>query len=207
MNIAIIPARGGSRRIERKNIRPFMGKPIIAYSIETAIVSKLFDEVYVSTEDAEIAMVAANYGAQWINRPPELAELDGAPDPGTQEVTRHAITSLLEKGMQIELACCIYATAPLLTVYDLVQGHRILKLYPQAAFAYGVSYDLLGPVRDAGQFYWGRAQAFIDRVPLDPYAKNVWKISMHSDRVIDINTESDWLEAERRYAQRMGIPA
>jgi len=197
MRVAIIPARGGSRRIPRKNIRDFHGKPIIAYSIETAKASGLFEGgIYVSTEDVEIGTIARSLGASLIHRPPELAEVNGALDPGTQEITRHAIEIMQSLGDQIDYACCIYPTAVLMSVRDLVMGWQVLERNPAAVFAYGVQQE---PFQDAGQFYWGRTRAFLERLPLDPYATNVWKIGINRERVCDINVEADWKKAEAMY--------
>ena len=176
--IAVIPARGGSKRIPGKNIRPFHGKPIIAYSIATAQESGLFSGIYVSTEDAAVATVARDYGARVIARPPELAEI-GAPDCGTQEVMRHALLSL---GITEGDACCIYATAPLMRPADLVAGHALLGEY-----VYSV-----GPDGDAGQWYFGLVQNFLDRVPLSAGTR----YPLPAERVCDINVEADWLRAE-----------
>lgn len=197
MKVAIIPARGNSQRIPRKNIRDFHGKPIIAYSITTALESGLFDGgIWVSTEDAEIAAIAQQYGANYLKRPPELAEIDGAPDPGTQEVTRHSIEVLTAAGIKADEVCCIYATAPLMTAYYLTLGYRVLMRNPKAAFAYSVGGD---QPRDAAQFYWGHARSFLDRIPLHPYAENVWKIMIPDNQMCDINTEADWARAEHMY--------
>ena len=109
MNIAIIPARGGSKRIPRKNINFFLGKPIIAYSIKTAIDSKLFDKVIVSTDDKEIARVSKKYGAEVpFFRPKELSD----DFTSTNDVVKHTINWLIEKGIKVNNVCCIYATAP-----------------------------------------------------------------------------------------------
>jgi N-acylneuraminate cytidylyltransferase len=197
MRVAIIPARGGSVRIPRKNIRDFMGKPIMAYAIDIAKASGLFDGgIYVSTEDQEIGEIARSLGASLIHRPPELAEVNGARDPGTQEVTRHAITVLQELGDTVDYACCIYPTAVLMSIRDLMMGWHVLERNPGAAFAYGVRSE---PYQDAGQFYWGRAQAFLERRPLEPYATNVWKIGINRERICDINVETDWQRAEAMY--------
>lgn len=188
MNVAIIPARGGSKRIPRKNIRPFHGTPIIAYSIGAALDSRLFDGgVWVSTEDREIAGVALNYGAGLINRPPELAEI-GAPDCGTQEVTRHALTSL--NVTPADYACCIYPCAPLLRSGDLATGLQMLKS-EQLTWVYAV-----------GWFYWGKAASFLQGLPLEEHAG-----VMETHRAIDIDTEEDWARAEQLYAQRQGVAA
>jgi len=197
MRVAIIPAKGTSRRIPRKNLRLFHGKPILAYSIETAKATGLFDGgIWVSTEDEEIAKIARHFGAGLIHRPPELAEVDGTPDPGTQEVTRHAITVMQDLGDQVDYACCIYATAVLMSVRDLLMGWQVLQRNPKAAFAYAVGGE---PPQDAGQFYFGHTQAFLDRIPLNPYAENVWKIYVPRERFVDINVEADWQKAEMMY--------
>ena len=190
MKVAIIPARGGSTRIPRKNIRPFHGKPIIAYAIQTAKDSGLFDGgVWVSTEDAEIALVARKYGAGVIPRPPELAEI-GAPDCGTQEVTRHAIEWLQRGNLLVEQACCIYATAPMLTPVDLTVASGILV---DGQYPY---------VYIEGWFYFGTTGSFVNRVPIEEGVR----VAPDRSRWIDINTEADFLRAEQMYAA-MRVPA
>ena len=194
MKVAIIPARGGSTRIPRKNIRPFHGKPIIAYAIQTAKNSGLFDGgVWVSTEDAEIAQVARNYGAGVIPRPPELAEI-GAPDCGTHKVTAHALEWLQRGNLIIEDACCIYATAPMMTADDLIKGWEILN---QGALQV---YPVLGGT-DAGQWYWARFHQFASVAPWHAAAR----LELPHQRVCDINVESDWVRAERMYADLHGL--
>lgn len=195
MKVAIIPARGGSTRIPRKNIRPFFGKPIMAYSIEVAQRSRLFDAVYVSTEDDEIGQVARKYGAALIHRPPELAEI-GAPDCGTQEVTRHAVTVLQGLGDNVEYACCIYPCAPMLTAHDLELGWMAIQK-PDINYAFQV---LVNPLRDAGQFYWSKAWALLARHPMNMNDWDTMKIISRPERAIDINTEIDWIRAEQLYA-------
>lgn len=197
MNIAIIPARGGSRRIPRKNIRPFHGKPIIAYSIETAKAVKrrdggaYFDKVVVSTEDEEIAEVAAQCGAEVIRRPPELAEI-GAPDCGTQEVTRHALLAL---GVSDGMVCCIYPCAPMLLQEDIAWALQMVWQCEWPKFA-GIP----------GMVYCGRAQSFIDRVSIEPHDSDkgtgMLEVALGGGgkRYIDINTEDDFKRAERMYA-------
>ena len=111
--VAIIPARGGSKRIPRKNIRPFVGKPIIGYSIEAALQSQLFDRVIVSTDDAEIASVAKAYGAEVpFFRPAELAD----DFTGTNAVVKQCLEWLNTQKYPVDYACCIYATAPFVQV-------------------------------------------------------------------------------------------
>lgn len=183
--IAIIPARGGSRRILRKNIRPFFGKPIIAYSIETAKRSGLFDHVVVSTEDQEIAEIAASVGAWVLYRPMRLADNE----TGTQEVMAQTVALF-----DAEFACCIYATAPLMSFYDVLRGFTSLRSNRLAHFAFSVGTD---PLQDAGQFYWGRREAFIQR--RDLIDEHSLMIPIEGRRVCDINTEEDWQRAEQMY--------
>ena len=122
MNIAIIPARGGSKRILRKNVRPFCGRPMIAWPIDAAAASGLFDHILVSTEDAEIADVARQAGAEVpFARPVELAD----DHSGTTDVIVHALSWAIEAGWQVEAACCIYATAAFLSAELLVEARRL----------------------------------------------------------------------------------
>src|SRR5580693_1050321 len=190
MIVAIIPARGGSKRIPRKNIRLFAGKPIIAYSIAAAQKCDLFDRIVVSTDDAEIAAVARDYGAEApFVRPADLSD----EHTGTIAVTGHALTWLAENGCNAEIGCCVYATAPFLTAEDLRRGYDLLissgKTYAFSVTSFefpiqrairitadGVvapfdpqwmewrSQDLDDAHHDAGQFYWGRAAAFRSRL-------------------------------------------
>lgn len=190
MNIAIIPARGGSRRIPRKNIREFHGKPIFAYSIAAALESKLFEQgcVWVSTEDAKIGREAERYGARWWWREPKLSENE----VGTQEVAREVVYWLTRQHEPVKFACCIYATSPLMLAEDLRRGFEMLGVRANR-FAHAVGPDGI----DAGQWYWGSARAFIDRVPLD---ENSDHYTLPATRVCDINTEEDWKRAEGMYA-------
>ena len=136
MNIAIIPARGGSKRIANKNIREFAGKPLIAYSIEVAKRSKCFDHVIVSTDSKHIAAVAKQYGADVpFMRPAELSD----DYTGTTAVTRHAIKTMQALGFEFEYSCCIYATAPLLQPTYLREGLSILKNSPEKSFSFSAS--------------------------------------------------------------------
>lgn len=206
MNVAIIPARGGSVRIPRKNIRLFHGKPIIAYSIEAAKLSGLFDHILVSTDDDEIAEIAYEYGAGIVRRGPELA----GPYVGTQEVTRHAIEGCER---DVEFVCCIYATAPLMSALDLVRGRECLSGIGilKSDYAYSVGGSNY-PFQDAGQFYWGRTQAFLDGLPLGSCAEPTNEdgcgvttlVHISNRRVCDINTEHDWRRAEEMYAALYG---
>jgi pseudaminic acid cytidylyltransferase len=190
MNIAIIPARGGSRRIPKKNIRPFFGKPIIAYSIEAAKASGLFGRVCVSTDDQEIASIALAFEAEVLERPPSFAQ----DDVGTQEVMRGALAALRKASNgSIDYACCIYATAPLMSLDDLAYGLDVLVRYDYS-FTFSVGAN---PLRDAGQFYWGNVEAFLKADPL--IGPDTGMIPISESRICDINTEDDWLRAERMY--------
>jgi pseudaminic acid cytidylyltransferase len=220
MKVAVIPARGGSQRIPSKNIRSFHGKPVIAYSIEAAGMSGLFDRIIVSTDDHEIADVAVTCGAEVpFVRPARLA--DGA--TGTSAVVKHALQWLQEHDTNVEYACCIYATAPFLTVQDLQEGYRLLQdsarqyAFSVTSFPFPVqrairiaeaggvepmfpqyiacrSQDLEEAYHDAGQFYWGRAEAFLNDVELFSDASIPVVLPRH--RVQDIDTPEDWVRAE-----------
>jgi len=220
VKIAVIPARGGSKRIPRKNIRPFCGRPIISYSIDAARQSGLFDEIVVSTDDEEIATVSRQLGATTpFVRPREIAD----DFTGTNAVVKHAVTWFLERGNQISHACCIYATAPLIQPRYLREGHDALTR-SDAAFAFSVtsyafpiqravrittsgrvdpfhpehratrSQDLEPAYHDAGQFYWGTAAAFRDDVPL--FSERSIGIVLPRKYVQDIDTREDWEQAE-----------
>lgn len=192
MNIAIIPARGGSRRIPRKNIRLFHGRPIIAHSIDLARRSGLFQKIVVSTEDPEIVDIAKDLGAKIHHRSKALAD----DYTGTQDVMRAALTWWLSccggRVREPEHACCIYATAPLMTKRDLVVGLGMLAS-KISEYVYTVGPD----GTDAGQFYWGETQAFVRGVPLQGHSQH---LELQAERVCDINTEEDWLRAEQMYA-------
>lgn len=220
MKLAIIPARGGSKRIPRKNIREFCGRPIIAYSIRTAIESACFDRVIVSTDDEEIAAVARYWGAETpFMRPKEFSGDQAATIP----VINHAIEWFMGQGMSPELVCCIYATAPFITTHDLKNGleilaasgseyafsvtsfpfpiQRAIKLLPNGRVAmfqpenFSVrSQDLEEAYHDAGQFYWGRSEAFLQGLPL--FSEAAAPVLLPRYRVQDIDTLEDWARAE-----------
>jgi len=221
MNIAVIPARGGSKRIPRKNIRPFCGKPIIAYSVETAMKSGLFDSVVVSTNDEEIAKIARKHGADVpFMRPAELSD----DFTGTTPVFRHAVEWHLDNGHDVSAACCIYATAPFTTTEDIIKGHAAISDAPAAfsitTFPYPIfrglqrnenatvsliwpenrqarSQDLPEAFHDCGQFYWGTTDFLLSgREFMDGEATGI-PIPRH--RVQDIDTEEDWVRAEAMY--------
>ena len=224
MNLAIIPARGGSKRILRKNIREFAGKPLIAYSIEAAKHSKCFERVIVSTDCEEIAAVAKQYGADVpFMRPTELAD----DYTGTTAVTRHAIKTMQSLGFEFEYSCCIYATAPLLHFTYLREGLSILKNSPHKSFSFSAtsfafpiqraitvseqgvdvlfpehikkrSQDLIETYHDAGQFYWGRSNAYLEgKKSMFSHASTPVILPRHL--VQDIDTIEDWERAELMY--------
>ena len=184
-NIAIIPARGGSKRIPRKNLYPLNGKPMIAYAIELAKESGLFRRIIVSTDDEEIAAISQEYGAETpFVRPPELSD----DFTGTTPVLLHALNWLISQGDQPDAVCKIYPTCPLLKVEYLTQGYQALKTHDFAFAAStfdfpiqralrkldggGVepifpehiasrSQDLEEAIHDVGQFYWGKADIWL----------------------------------------------
>ncbi len=220
MKLAIIPARGGSKRIPRKNIKPFCGKPMIAWSIEAALTSDCFDQIIVSTDDQEIADIAIEQGASVpFIRPAELSD----DQTGTIPVIRHAIDWFNKQGTPVEQACCLYATAPFVQAKDIQQGLEVLQ-QNQCDYAFSVtsyafpiqrairlngngrvemfnpehfntrSQDLEEAFHDAGQFYWGQAQAWLDgRVIFTP---NSVPVLLPRHRVQDIDTLEDWVRAE-----------
>lgn len=221
MNVAIIPARGGSKRIPRKNIRRFNGRPLLAYSIAAALESCCFDRVIVSTEDQEVAEVARCEGAEVpFVRPAALAD----DYVGTVPIIVHALQWLRDRGDAPDLACCLYATAPLLKAEDLRRGMELLRAAPEKQFAFSVtsfpfpiqravrltadggvepfqpecipmrSQDLEEAYHDAGQFYWGRTEAFLRKLPI--FARHSLPVILPRHRVQDIDTPEDWVRAE-----------
>jgi len=187
VNICIIPARGGSRRIPKKNIKPFLGKPIIAYSIEMAKKSNLFDRIIVSTDSEMIAKVAVEYGADVHYRSDDMS----VDEVGTQAVIAHVLKDI---GMTDGFACCIYATAPLMSIDDLIFGEMELFYRPDVDYVFSVGDE---PLSDAGQFYWGKADAFIKGRRL--VGENTVLVPVKKNRVCDINTMEDWNRAEEMY--------
>lgn len=195
--VAIIPARGGSVRIPRKNIREFHGKPMLAHAIGTARQADIFDDIVVSTDDDEIGAVASMYGARWIRRSSAMA----ADDVGTQEVVADALW-YLEDAKRDSMrfvepyrdVCCIYPCSPMLSAETLIAAHALLVTTGD---------DYVVPVaswlRDPGQFYFGTARAFRERVPLIGVGTRI--IAIDPETECDINTVADWGRAERMYEQ------
>ncbi len=220
MRLCIIPARGGSKRIPRKNIRDFCGKPIIAWSIETAIESGCFDRVIVSTDDEEIAAMAKRYGAEIpFMRPAQLAD----DYTGTTAVVAHAIEWQNSHGDAADKVCCLYATAPFVRAIDLQEGVDILEssgaeyAFSVTSYAFPIqrsiritekqriemfqpehfntrSQDLDEAWHDAGQFYWGKAAAWLENKLI--FSNESAPVFIPRHRVQDIDTPDDWERAQ-----------
>lgn len=224
-NLCIIPARGGSKRIPRKNIKPFLGKPIIAYSIEAALKSNLFDEVMVSTDDTEIAEIAKKHGA----KVPFMRSKKNSDDfATTMDVLQEVIESYKKKDQTFEFVCCIYPCAPLLTVENLLEAfdkltknnkktvfpiiefsfpiQRALKLedsnlsFDQPEFALSRSQDIPKRYHDAGQFYFFRVKTLMEEQKI--IGDSVGAIVISEMDAQDIDNETDWKLAEIKYQLR-----
>lgn len=222
-DICIIPARGGSKRIPRKNIKDFVGKPIIAYSIEAALTSGLFDEVMVSTDDAEIAKIAEKFGA----KVPFFRSGKNADDHSTtSDVIEEVLMEYSKQGGKFTKACCIYPTAPFVTIGSLEEGKSILidsgadTVFPIVKFGYPVwrglrkegngtvemiwkehlksrSQDLEEVFHDAGQWYWFDVERFLLNKKL--FTDNTKAIELSPLEVQDIDNLHDWHLAELKY--------
>jgi pseudaminic acid cytidylyltransferase len=222
-NLAIIPARGGSKRIPRKNIKLFLGKPIIAYSIEAAINSGLFDEVMVSTDDAEIAAIANQYGAKVPFMRSEKTSNDFAT---TFEVVEEVINSYIKRGIEFKNACCIYPCAPFVIEQKLKEAYSLLveehfdTVFPVMQFGFPIqralqmddfgkisffypeyalsrSQDLLPSFHDAGQFYWMNIDSCMEQQKI--ITANTGSIVITELEGQDIDNEVDWKIAELKY--------
>jgi pseudaminic acid cytidylyltransferase len=220
MKVAIIPARGGSKRIPRKNIRPFGGKPMIAWAIQAAVASGCFDRILVSSDDEQVRAIAQQYGAEApFVRPAALAD----DHTGTSAVVAHAIEWLIAAGQRPELVCCVYPTAPFLLADDLRAGLQAMAsarwqfafsvtdfaapvfrafvaapegglemLFPQHALTR--SQDLPQALHDAAQFYWGRTEAWLNGAAV--FGRDSFPVHLPRWRVQDIDTEDDFIRAE-----------
>ncbi len=223
MRLCVIPARGGSKRILRKNIKSFCGQPMIGYSIRAALDSQCFDQVIVSTDDIEIAEVAKSFGAEVpFMRPDELANDYTA----TISVIKHAIEWFDEQGQSPEEVCCLYATAPFVTSENIQKAYlQLLKnraeyCFTATSFSFPIqraikinqnsevsmfypehfntrSQDLEEAYHDAGQFYWGRARAFKDGLSF--FSEVATPFILPRYLVQDIDTLEDWIRAESMY--------
>lgn len=227
MNIAIIPARGGSKRIPRKNVREFCGQPMIAWPIRAALASGLFDHIVVSTDDTEIAQVAREAGAEVpFMRPAELSD----DHTGTTDVVVHALEWAENARLPVEAACCIYATAAFIAPDDLATSRQLLSPEcdytfpavryghpPQRGFVDGgnASPQLLQPehqstrtqdlppvFHDAGQFYWGTRAAWVERRPF--FGPRTRFVELPEWRAVDIDRPEDWSLAEALFKASRG---
>lgn len=221
-NIAIIPARGGSKRIPRKNIKDFLGKPIIAYSIEAAIKSGVFDEIMVSTDDLQIAEIAQKFGATVpFLRSAELSD-DNAT---TSAVLIEVLNEYKKTGQSFNYGCCIYACAPFINPQKIKSGLELMRkkqangAIPVTKFSYPIqralkiedeklsmidpknlnarSQDLAPTYHDIGQYYWFNAENLLEEKTLFP--KNSVAIITPEIEVQDIDTREDWRIAELKY--------
>ena len=223
MRLAIITARGGSKRIPRKNIREFCGKPIIAYSIQSALQSNCFDEVMVSTDDAEIAEVAQKWGAKI----PFMRSIKTATDfATTSEVLIEVLQEYKRRDYHPEWACCLYPTAPFITSTCLSDSFNMLcknnqmdALIPVTRFSYPIqralrlidgkismfqsehlstrSQDLEPAYHDAGQFYWFQVEKFLKTQQI--LGQHTGAFILPEWQVQDIDNEDDWMLAEMKY--------
>jgi len=220
MKISIIPARGGSKRIPKKNIKNFFGKPMIAWSIESSLKSECFDKVIVSTDDQEIAEIAYKYGAEVPFIRPESLSDDKTT---TVPVIAHAVEWCKDNGMNISDVCCVYATAPFVSSDDIRRGLDILNnnecsyVFSVTSYAFPIqrairikksghvemidasylntrSQDLEECFHDAGQFYWGSATSWTEKKPL--FSAEAYPLIIPRYRVQDIDTVEDWKMAE-----------
>ncbi|MCL4149606.1 UNVERIFIED_CONTAM: hypothetical protein GTU68_029928 [Idotea baltica] len=221
-NLALIPARGGSKRIPRKNIKNFLGKPIIAYSIEAAIESELFEDVMVSTDDEEIAKIAKQYGA----KVPFLRSIQNSNDYAVlADVVKEVVLRYAEQNQEFSTVCCILPTAPFITSKKLIETHEKLKkdkfdsVFPVIEYSFPIqrslemsnnkikmvweehlntrSQDLEPRYHDAGQFYWIRSDVFLHEEKL--LTRNSGAIVISQLEAQDIDSETDWKLAELKY--------
>ena len=230
MNIAIIPARGGSKRIKRKNIKLFSGKPMIYFAIEAARLSGIFDKIIVSTDDDEIAQYASSIGAEIpFIRPMNLSD-DHTP---TVPVISHAISECKKNNWNIDNVCCIYPAVPLLNPRHITDAFILLLespskyIFPVTSFPSAIqralksdnkgnanpiypeysqirTQDLEPAFFDAGQFYWGHANNWTNNKSIHDNARI---IQIPEDKVVDIDTPEDWDKAELifKYNQEKNI--
>src|SRR5690606_36716433 len=223
-SIAIITARGGSKRIPRKNIRDFLGKPIIAYSIRATIDSGIFDEVMVSTDDHEIAEIAQSYGAKI----PFFRSDENSNDYATtSDVIKEVLLAYQDQNMDFDIGCCLYPTAPFVSSEILKTSHGILKelnefdvVLPVVPYGFPIqrsfrkesnhklsyaqpehintrSQDLEKYYHDTGQYYMFRVKPFLERGSLA--GPNMYGIEVNELQVQDIDNETDWKLAELKY--------
>ncbi len=223
-SLCIIPARGGSKRIPRKNIKDFLGKPIIAYSIETALKSELFDEVMVSTDDEEIAKIAVEYGA----KVPFMRTKENSNDFATTlDVLYEVLNGYINKGLEFDQVCCFYPCAPFVSVELIQQAYRKMMknnydiIFPVLAYSHPIqrafkisdtdtlvlfdeehrnsrSQDLEKSYHDSGQFYLIQAQKILKKK--DVLTGFIGFVEVSELECQDIDTMIDWKIAELKYS-------
>lgn len=220
--LAVIPARGGSKRIPRKNVKEFCGKPILAYSIEAALSTKLFDEVIVSTDDEEIATIAKKFGASV----PFMRSAEAANDFAIlKDVLNEVLTKYKDLGKSFDEVCCILPTAPLIECDDILKAHGILSannavsVVPVVKYSYTIwrslkiengklqmnwpenfpkrSQDLPDAYHDAGLFYWYSKRYFEKKIA--GFGENACPYILDEEKAQDIDTEDDWRIAEMKF--------
>jgi pseudaminic acid cytidylyltransferase len=229
--LAVIPARGGSKRIPRKNIRPFLGMPLLTRTIQILASVRLFDRITVSTDDDEIARVAESSGAEVPFRRPKDLSGDRV---ATAPVVAHAARAMIEIGVDADFICCVYPAAILARAEDLERAYDMLRnssldyVFPAAQFNFAIqralrqepdgsvgmfwpdhamtpSQELEPAFHDAGQFYWGRREAWLEQRPI--FAANSRMLIIPHYRVQDIDTLDDWRRAELIYEMLQREPS
>ena len=230
MKIAILPARGGSKRVPRKNIKIFSGKPMIYWSITAALESKCFDEIIVSTDDKEIAEIARMSGAEVpFIRPNSLSD----DYTETLPVIRHALEFFKSNGSSVSHACCVYPTAPFITPTAIKNALKLLEepdaefSFPATTFGHPIeraftigknkfleavpasslsrrTQDLTEYYHDAGQFYWGTHDAWLERDSIIGPNSVILPLPRH--QCIDVDTHEDWHLAERLFYAKRFFP-
>ena len=223
MNIVIIPARGGSQRIKKKNIKDFCGKPIIAYSIEAAKKSKIFDRIIVSTDSDEIANVSKKWGAEApFKRPENISDNYST----TNDVMFHAVNFIIKDKKNVNAVCCLYPTAPFITPQNLKEGLKKFLtgkwkfVFSATKYSYPVfrsflkekdgglkmlypkhfksrSQDFQAVMHDAGQFYWGKPNAWVNKE--FSFSQDSTVVELPNWCAQDIDTPEDWKQAEIKY--------
>lgn len=221
--IAIIPARGGSKRIPHKNIKDFLGKPILAYSVQAACQTGMFDRIIVSTDDEEIARVARQYGAEV----PFMRSEKNSNDYATvTDALLEVLDCLEERGDSYDSLCCILSTAPLVSTQDIIGSYRFMEdkkapaICPVVAFSYPIwrslkrdkdggismnwpehinarSQDLPVAYHDSGSFYWADVKKLRQFGSFFMPGCLGWEVD--EIRIQDIDTETDWKLAELKY--------
>ncbi len=213
MNIAIIPARGGSTRIKNKNFKYFFGKPVISYSIATALNSKLFSEVIVSTDNEKLIYVSKKAGAKVFFKRPNYLSKNNIP---IIDVVSHAIKELKKNNFEPTNVCCIFPVSPLLTKEMLIKGLSYLKkkklnyVFPVTNYTNSNLNKLIihnGKISknkikgkiffDAGQFYWGKTSAWKKKLKI--FGSNSGVLNLSSSKLVDVNIPSDWQILKKNY--------